>query len=271
MRTLASPAVASPSAVSSLTASLARRAGLWGLAFAALATGCGAPETETSLEPDFDPGSLAQIQSGTTICAGRSVLPGIDVSYYQGTINWSQVRAAGIQFAIIRVSDGTGFYDPKFESNWSGSKAAGVVHGTYQFFRPGQSATAQADVVINHLRKVGFGAKDIPPVLDVEVTDGQSNDTIAAGIRTWVSRVTAALGRKPLVYTSPGFWSARGNPTIKGTSLWVAHWGVSCPNAPSTWPGWEFWQYSSTGRVPGIAGNVDLDKFNGTLAELQSL
>lgn len=264
--------IASSSAQSLLTGIRTRSTGLClGLFCATLFAGCGAPENEAGLDEDFDPGSLAQIQSGATICAGSSTLPGIDVSYYQGAINWSQVKGAGIKFAIIRVSDGTGFMDPKFETNWSGSKTAGVVHGTYQFFRPGQSATAQADILINQLRKVGFGAKDIPPVLDVEVTDGQSNDKIAAGIRTWVSRVTAALGRKPLIYTSPGFWSARGNPTISGTNLWVAHWGVSCPNAPSGWRGWEFWQYSSTGRVPGIAGNVDLDKFNGTLADLQSL
>lgn len=269
MRTIDSSAAWYP-----LSGTMLRRTGLGlGLTLGLLLAGCGAPATENETAPDdeFDPGSLAQLQSGVTVCARGSTLPGIDVSYYQGAINWAQVKGAGIKFAIIRVSDGTGFMDPKFESNWAGSKAQGVVHGTYQFFRPGQSATAQADIVINNLRKVGFGAKDIPPVLDVEVTDGQSNDKIAAGIRTWVSRVTAALGRKPLVYTSPGFWSSRGNPTIKGTSLWVAHWGVSCPNAPSTWPGWEFWQYSATGRVPGIVGDVDLDKFNGTLAELQSL
>lgn len=231
-------------------------------AVSSLMLGCGVPEPEDD---------LGQIQSEVTVCPGRSVLQGIDVSYYQGSINWSQVKAAGNSFAIIRVSDGTGFMDPKFSANWSGSKSAGVVHGTYQFFRPGQSANAQADIVINNLRSAGFGSGDIPPVLDVEVRDGQSNATIVAGIKAWVSKVQGALGRKPIIYSSPSFWSGLGNPTISGARLWIAHWGVSCPNVPTGWTGWSFWQYSSTGKVPGIAGNVDLDRFNGTLADLKSL
>src|SRR5437868_2924412 len=107
--------------------------------------GCGAEEPE----------EYGQIESEVTVCAGSNVLQGIDVSYYQGSINWSSVKSAGKSFAIIRVSDGTGFNDPKFETNWSGSKAAKVVHGTYQFFRPGTSATAQANLVISKLKAVG--------------------------------------------------------------------------------------------------------------------
>src|SRR5579871_5288706 len=79
-----------------------------------------------------------------SICS-LSMVEGIDVSYYDGNVSWSSVRASGRQFAIARVSDGTGFMDPKFAANWSGIKAAGMVRGVYQFFRPEDDAVAQAN------------------------------------------------------------------------------------------------------------------------------
>lgn len=207
-----------------------------------------------------------------TVCPGSTKVYGIDVSYYQGTINWSQVKAAGKQFAIVRVSDGTGFMDPKFEANWKGAKAAGIAVGAYQFFRPNQDATAQADLLVNQLNKVGFGGDDIPPVIDVEVTGGMSDATVAARVNTWLQRVKSRTGRLPILYTSPGFWSGLGNPTPSPLPyLWDAHWGVSCPLLPPNWGRLRFWQYSATGRVSGISGNVDLDLYNGSLAELRGL
>lgn len=207
-----------------------------------------------------------------TVCPGSTKTYGIDVSYYQGTINWASVRSAGKQFAIVRISDGTGFMDPKFATNWKGAKAAGLAVGSYQFFRPNQDVTAQANIVIKQLESVGFGAGDIPPVLDVETTDGASASKIISGINTWISIIRGRFGRLPIVYTSPGFWGGIGNPTPSTLPyLWVAHWGVSCPLLPPNWGRLRFWQYSATGRVAGISGNVDLDLYNGSLAELKGL
>ena len=204
-----------------------------------------------------------------TVCPGSNKVYGIDVSYYQGVINWSSVKAAGKQFAIIRVSDGTGFLDPKFVVNWKNAKAAGLAVGAYQFFRPNQDATAQADLFVNQLNAVGFGANDLPPVIDVEVTGGVSGGTVAARVNTWLNRVKSRTGRLPALYTSPGFWSGIGNPTPNPLPyIWDAHWGVSCPSLPPAWPRLRFWQYSSKGSVPGISGDVDLDIYNGTLTEL---
>jgi lysozyme len=218
-------------------------------------------------EPSSTDGSPYSAQA--TVCPGSSKVYGIDVSYYQGTINWSQVKAAGKQFAIVRVSDGTGFMDPKFEANWRGAKAAGIAVGAYQFF---QDATAQADLMVNQLSKVGFGSGDIPPVIDVEVTGGVSAATVAARVNTWLQRVRSRTGRLPILYTSPGFWSGLGNPTPSPLPyLWDAHWGVSCPLLPPSWGRLRFWQYSATGRVSGISGDVDLDLYNGSLAELRGL
>ena len=236
--------------------------------------GCGDPLGKDGLEEATAGSSMVEgeFSAEATICPGSNKVYGIDVSYYQGTINWAAVKAAGKQFAIIRVSDGTGFLDPKFATNWKNAKAAGLTVGAYQFFRPSQDATAQADLMVSQLNAVGFGAGDIPPVIDVEVTSGVSSANIAARVNTWLQRVKSRTGRLPALYTSPGFWSGLGNPTPSPLPyIWAAHWGVSCPSVPPAWGRLRFWQYSSTGSVSGISGNVDLDVYNGTLAELRGL
>lgn len=204
-------------------------------------------------------------------CASGATVPGIDVSYYQGTIDWSAVAAAGYGFAFVRVSDGATFHDPKFASYWAGAQAAGLVRGAYQFFRPAQSATAQADLMISAIGTPQPG--DLPPVIDVEVTQGLSASTIAARVRTWVDRVKGATGVDPIVYTGKYFWrdSVGGPTSFANNPLWIAQYTSQCPDLPAPWGSWAFWQSSESGHVAGIpAGGVDLDEFNGSLAELQA-
>lgn len=204
------------------------------------------------------------------VCASGATTKGIDVSYYQGNINWDQVKAGGVDYAFIRVSDGTRFKDPKFERNWAGTKAAGVIRGAYQFFRPAQSATAQADIMIAAL--ADFQPGDLPPVIDVEATGGVSAANIAARIKIWTDRVEAAVGVKPIVYTGKYFWrdQVRGSTAFATSALWIAQYTTKCPDLPAPWTDWTFWQYTDKGRVPGITGNVDTNRFNGTLADLQA-
>ena len=100
---------------------------------------------------------------------------GADVSKYQADFNWT---AAGVSFGYARISDGTTYIDSWFDANWKKMKDAGVLRGAYQYFRPGQSATAQANMVVQKVGKLGAG--DMPCVIDVEATDGQSAATIAS-------------------------------------------------------------------------------------------
>ncbi len=203
------------------------------------------------------------------VCPGPSLVYGVDVSYYQGTINWTKVAAAK-DFAIARVSDGS-YLDTKFDQNWAGMKAAGIIRGAYQFFEPGQDPTTQANIMISKM--VGFGPGDLPPMLDMEVTGGQSPATITAKIHTWANKIKAATGRTPLIYTGKYFWE----PNVQSSDfaayplVIAAYVKPNCPNTPSPWNKWAMWQYSSSGSVPGIAGNVDMDEFNGTLADLKKL
>ncbi|HWL88384.1 MAG TPA: GH25 family lysozyme, partial [Polyangiaceae bacterium] len=113
----------------------------------------------------------AQSSEAVTVCAGTTV-EGIDVSEFQGNINWNSVKASGRSFAFIRASDGTGHLDPTFAGNWGAARSAGLLRSVYQFFRPTEDANAQADLVLQKLAADGAG--ELPPMLDVEVTDGAS-------------------------------------------------------------------------------------------------
>ena len=205
--------------------------------------------------------------AGTPDCGQGPTTPGIDVSYHQDKIHWPRVRKAGIRFAFIRVSDGTTVEDPRFDENWAGAKQAHVLRGAYQFFRPEQSATAQADLLIAALARDGG---ELAPVIDVEATGGKSPAQIAAAIKVWVERVRSRLGVEPMIYTSPEFWRDRvGGADFANQPLWLAHYTAECPRVPAPWNAWTFWQYSKTGRVSGIQGDVDLDVFAGTIDELR--
>ncbi len=202
------------------------------------------------------------------VCATGATTMGVDVSYYQGTVDWAKAKAAGVKFAFLRLSDGTTFQDPKFVQNWTNTKAAGVIRGAYQFFRPSQSVTAQADMMINAIGTYQPG--DLPPVIDVEADGGLAPATVASRVRQWVDRVKGALGVEPIVYTGYYFWRDEvGAPSsFAPNALWVAAYSTTCPNIPSPWMKWTFWQHTDSGHVNGITGNVDMNKFNGDLNAL---
>lgn len=205
--------------------------------------------------------------AGVPDCGEGPTTPGIDVSYHQDAIQWAKVRKAGIRFAFIRVSDGTTVEDPRFDENWAGAKQAHVLRGAYQFFRPEQSPTAQADLLIAAIARDGG---ELAPVIDVEATGGKSPAQIAGAIKVWVERVRNRLGVEPIIYTSPEFWRDRvGGADFSSQKLWLAHYTAECPRVPAPWKAWTFWQYSKTGRVPGIKGDVDLDVFAGTIDDLR--
>lgn len=203
-----------------------------------------------------------------TVCAAGSTTPGVDVSQWQGAVDWAAVKAAGKQFAIVRVTDGT-VLDSRFASNWANTRAAGLVRGAYHFFRPAQDATQQAASVVSNVGALGRG--DLPIVIDLEVTEGQSADVIRAALRTFIDAVAEGTGKQPIIMTAPSYWGSLGAGSELGSQpLWIMHWGVTCPNVPAPWSTWTFWMHSATGTVDGISGDADLDVFNGDLAALEA-
>jgi lysozyme len=215
--------------------------------------------------------SVSGVEQDATVCGVGPTVKGIDVSQYQGNINWTAAKNDGVHYAIIRVSDGLNFPDPKFDSNWSGSRAAGVPHGAYQFFEPSQDPIAQADMLLAKINHT-IAADDLPPTLDVEVTDGLGPTAVAAAVKKWVDYVTSKLGRAPIIYTGYYFWrDSVGDADESASPLFHAQYtSASCPTIADAWPTWAFWQYTSTGSVAGISGNVDTDRWNGDVASFQA-
>jgi lysozyme len=206
-------------------------------------------------------------QSAEVICPDGETVDGIDVSYWQGDIDWSAVAADGIEFAFIRVSDGLGYYDTEFQDNWEGAQANGIIRGAYQFFRSDEDAVAQADLLLEEIGT--FEEGDLPPVIDVETTDGQTSSTIVSKVQQWIDHVEAATGRAPIIYTAKWFWQSNvGSSAFADYPLWAANWEVACPDIPDQWSSWTFWQHTDSGSVSGISGNVDMNVFNGDLDAL---
>jgi GH25 family lysozyme M1 (1,4-beta-N-acetylmuramidase) len=204
-------------------------------------------------------------------------LAGVDVSHWQGTIDWSAVAGSGIRFAFVKATEGicptcTAYYtDATYATNRAGANAHGIVIGAYDFAQPSLvagSAKADADYfVATAMPAMG----DLAPVLDLEVTNNLSVANLTAWVKAWVAEVYAKTGVRATLYTSPAFWAkCMGGTSWFATNgypvLWLAHWTTGQPTIPgATWGGngWTFWQYSNQGSVPGIHARVDLDRYAG--------
>ncbi|MGZ5543237.1 MAG: glycoside hydrolase family 25 protein [Limisphaerales bacterium] len=230
-------------------------------------------------------GSKQALANNTT----HSLL-GVDVSNYQGSINWSSVYGDGVRFAVAKATESTGFTDAYFAGNMNNGKAAGLQMGAYHFAHPESTCpSAQA----NHFwsvagSKITADGKSVYPTLDLEVFSGVacSEGTYTAWSNDWSTDVKAKTANflHPVVYISAcncshistaitlSAWIAdyngqnlyTGNPW--STCCSYDRWGSTSCNANT----WTYWQVSSTGAISGISGNVDLDAYNGTLSELIS-
>lgn len=216
---------------------------------------------------------------------------GIDVSRFQGTIDWTQVAASGIRFAFVQASRGSGYDcavapahcgpDPYFATNRLNAVAAGIQVGFYhRAFAGGGSlgaaradAVAEADVFLSQVGSLQRG--NLVPVLDVETPfTGLDANRLRTWVRVWVKRVFRRLGRKPMIYTNASSWDATGDTREFAKAkypLWVAEWGVRKPSVPArNWAGrgWSVWQFTNSGSVSGISGRVDMNRLRVGLGKL---
>ena len=202
-------------------------------------------------------------------------LPGIDVSQWQQTIDWSKVAGAGMRFAIARATKGQHYIDPTFQTNVDGARAEGIVVGAYHRATPSGGAnanTTDARAEADHYLDVASpDVGDLIPALDIEETGGLAPPDLVVWVKAWVTRVTNRLGVKPMLYASPNFWTVNmGNSTWfadHGYRLWLAHWNVSSPTVPANgWQGrgWTFWQWTHKPGMPGVTTDLDRDRFDGT-------
>ena len=231
------------------------------------------PHPTPSAKPKPSPSPTPTPTPTPSPTPGSTYVDGIDVSYHQGTIGWSQVAAAGKRFAFVRATAGTLTADSAYAVNHSGARAAGLAVGSYHFANPDTAANDAANEASWFFRNASIASGDLIPVLDFETSNGLSAAALTTWAQTWLEYVSGATGVRPIIYTTPTFWTnsmantdwfARNGYAV----LWIANWtSASQPTVPAgNWggSGWTFWQHSSNGTVPGISGSVDLDRFNGS-------
>jgi lysozyme len=204
--------------------------------------------------------------------AAAHVMPvqGIDVSYWQGDIDWQKVGDAGVQFAYIKATEGGDRVDPKFLDNWRAAKQAGIARGAYHVMYWCRAAQEQASWFMLNAP----GDEDaLPPVLDLEWNSHSktcphrlARDTAIAKIKIMLKAMEAHSGKRPIIYTDPKFHREVLEGEFPNHDFWLRSVAAS-PEAKYLARNWAFWQFTTTGRVHGVAGPVDRNSFNGTRAD----
>lgn len=207
---------------------------------------------------------------------------GIDVSHWQGSIDWQRVADSGIDFAIIKATDGANRVDPWYERNRTRARRAGIATTAYHFARPGLSGVGSRHARIVRdarlearffVRQADLRRGDLIPALDLERSGGLRPSELRTWTLAFLRTVRGAIGARPMVYSNAYFWRTHMGDTAKvaraGFRFWVAHWGARTPEVPGRrWleQGWTFWQWTDCGRVPGIDDCVDRNSYSSTKA-----
>ncbi|WP_243732582.1 glycoside hydrolase family 25 protein [Pedobacter metabolipauper] len=185
---------------------------------------------------------------------------GIDVSYYQGKIDWKKVKAmkeddVKINFAFIKATEGMFNVDPYFQRNWREAPKAGIICGAYHYFRPKKSGAWQAKFF---LQTVKFEAGDLPPVVDVEELNGVPASKMRIELRDFVRHIEKKTGVKPIIYTGLSFYKDYLQGHFEDYPLWIAHYYQSKLKISKATK-WHFWQHSDKAKISGINHVVDFN------------
>jgi lysozyme len=201
----------------------------------------------------------------------RFPVHGIDAARFQKHVNWNEARANGVNFAFIKATEGGDLLDMKFSEHWAGARQSGMWRGAYHFY---YFCTSPEDQARWFIRNVPRERGTLPPVLDMEWNPFSPTCAhvrppgaeVRDQMRRWLRIVEAHYGQRPIIYTTPRFYRENGLDGFDGYEFWLR----STAKTPrETYPGqaWRFWQYSATGTIEGIEGDVDLNAFNGSAAD----
>jgi len=196
---------------------------------------------------------------------------GIDVSRYQSSINWKEVKnmeVKGIKigFVFMKATEGINNVDDQFRRNWLKAEEQNISKGAYHFFIPGKNAKMQAQ---NFIEIVNLKKGDLPPVLDIETGHRLSVTEMQKEVRIWLDAIEKKYGVKPIIYTNINFYQKYFQNEFEDYPLWIAHYLQ--PDKPRIDNKWIFWQHSETGRVNGIKAPVDFNVFYGDSLDFDNL
>jgi len=194
---------------------------------------------------------------------------GVDVSRWQGNIDWATLRSHGANFAYIKATDGGDHLDPMFRKNWRAAKQAGLKRGAYHFFYWCRDAGSQAAWFI---RNVPRDPDALPPVIDVEwnhLSDCKrrpSPKVVREKMQVFMNKLEAHYGQRPVIYTAPDFYDDNLRGAFENYPFWLR---AVAQHPAKVYPGrkWVFWQYSGSGLSQGVNGKIDLNVFRGSESE----
>jgi lysozyme len=205
---------------------------------------------------------------GVKVPAGYEVV-GIDVSRYQGHIDWrkvSEMRSGRhrIRFAFAKATEGVSRTDPHYARNRREAAVHGIPFGAYHFFRPAADPVSQADFFCRHyIPRKG----ELPPMCDVETSGNLSPAELSRRLKIFMDRVEQKTGTRPILYTYHTFYKRHLGSGFSRYPLWVAHYGPGKPHDLN----WTFWQFSEKSRISGIRHPVDLNVYRGSAEEFNRL
>ena len=239
----------------------------------------GAPDESALItHPEQDTvGSMVQQIEGTATPPEDALVtqtPGMDVSSFQGNVNWTAAYNHGARFAYIKATEGTSYRNPYFGQQYNGSYNAHIIRGAYHFALPNlSSGTAQADWFVNHGGGWSADGKTLPPAIDLEYNPygstcyGLSHSQMVSWVHAFVNRVKSRTGRDPVIYTSTSWWTlcTGNNGGFSANPLWIPRYGSSVGGLPRGWSFQTIWQNADHGVFPG-----DHDYFNGSDARVKA-
>jgi lysozyme len=201
------------------------------------------------------------------VAAHQFPIHGIDLSKWQGRVDWAAVKGAGTQFAFIKATEGGDLVDPKFIDHWYAAKRAGIPRGAYHFMYWCRPAAEQAQWF---RQNVPQDPDALPPVLDLE-WNGSSRtcprkvprEEALAMTRLMLEAMQEHTGKRPIIYTDVTFHADVLEGSFDDYPYWVRSVAAE-PHERYNDRVWTFWQFTTTGRVPGIDGDVDRNTFYGT-------
>lgn len=195
---------------------------------------------------------------------------GIDVSQYQGDIDWENIEAKDelfeIKFVMVRATAGRSKSDAKFKENWLALTQTPYIQGAYHYYRPDENSTEQAENFIQtvHLRK-----GQLPPILDIEkMPKGQSMSRLKQGLQNWLTLVEQHYGVKPILYSGEKYYEDFLKEDFPEYEFWIANYN---PWKENIEPHFLFWQFSEKAVILGVDELVDVNVFNGNLDQLKKL
>ena len=218
------------------------------------------------------PATQQQAARASSLAAAAQT-PGIDVSKWQGNVDWASWWSQGKKFAYVKATEGTTYQSPYFAQQYNGSYNVGMIRGSYHFALPGNSTgTAQADWFVNHGGGWSGDGKTLPGVLDIEYNPygatcyGLSQAAMRSWIAAFTSRYKTRTGRDAVIYSTTSWWTTCTGNTSQFSAtnpLWIARYNTSPGTLPAGWAYYTFWQYSDS--------PIDQDYFNGDLTRLKAL